>query len=88
MSDLIDRQAAIDAVQKYKREHGYDYYYCACDIERDLTELPSAQPEIIRCRDCKHYDPYDSGKAFCCLEGIDGCYPDDFCSHAERRTDE
>ena len=61
----------------------------ADDIEKLIIGcLPSAQPDIIRCRDCKHYDPYDSGKAFYCFEGIDECYPDDFCSHAERRTDE
>ena len=45
MNDLIDRQAAIDAVQKYKCEHGFDYYDCICDVERDLRSLPSVQPE-------------------------------------------
>lgn len=78
MGDLISRQAAIDAI--FGRSHEI--------IKMRIGNLPSAQPEIIRCRDCKHYDPYDSRKAFCCLEGIDGCYPDDFCSYAERRTDE
>ena len=43
MSDLIERQAAIDAVQKYKYEHGYDYADCACDIEKDLKALPSGE---------------------------------------------
>ena len=43
--DMISRQAAIDAVQKYKCEHGYAYADCACDIEKDLKALPSAQLE-------------------------------------------
>lgn len=43
--------------------------------------LPSAQPEIIRCRDCKHYDGRPCG--------IVDWYntADDFCSRAEGRTD-
>ena len=45
MYDLISRQAAIDAANKYKIEHGFDYYDCACEIERDISNLPSAQPE-------------------------------------------
>ena len=57
MDEYISRQAAIDAVQKYKCEHGYDYADCACDIEKDLKALPSAQPETDGfCTDCKEYD--------------------------------
>ena len=44
MSDLIDRQAAIDSVQKYKMEHGYEYCDFANEIENDIKNLPSAQP--------------------------------------------
>lgn len=53
--DLIDRQAAIDAIQKYKCEHGYDYADCAYDIEKDLKALPSARPE-------QRWIPWHSGK--------------------------
>ena len=43
---------------------------------------PSAQPDVIRCRDCKYYVPED----YVCRRK--GCYtyhknPDDFCSNAE-----
>ena len=55
-----------------------------------VNDLPTAQPEIIRCKDCKYGSP--NGKYGC------KCYhyrlyeahemkPEDFCSHAERRTD-
>ena len=50
-----------------------------------LKDLPSAQPEIVRCKDCKYRDADD----FCTGRG----YPnvlvpgDDFCSKAERRLD-
>lgn len=73
MSDLIDRQAAIDAIDRifdrceeienHFREDdpdrtGYrmlpDYF----TVRRFLTQQ-TAQPEIVRCEDCKHYDTHD-----------------------------
>lgn len=46
MSDLIDRQAAIDAVRSY-----YDEQYALCDsIEELIEKLPSAQPAPKRGR--------------------------------------
>ena len=51
MSDLIDRQAAIDALDDAEDAFGY----LTRDWEEVLMELPSAQPEIIYCKDCvKH----------------------------------
>lgn len=51
-------------------------------IEQIIDEQPDAQPEIIRCKDCKRYN----GRVC----GIVDFYntADDFCSRAERRTDE
>ena len=55
MSDLISRQAAIDDAHKQiwyrmNRQEMKDR------IDEWLNSLPSAQPEIIRCKDCKHRD--------------------------------
>ena len=53
------------------------------------TRLLIPQPEIIRCKDCKHHH-YDSKDIPYC-DRIDygyGWKDDDFCSRAERRTDE
>ena len=56
--------------------------HCCPRWNRVIREtLKDAQPEIIRCKDCKHYDPNDH----CYLQGAEA---DDFCSYAERRTDE
>ena len=54
------------------------------DIDmQTILNLPSAQPEIIRCRDCKHWDGVDT------CDVIDApVWDNDFCSMAERRTDE
>ena len=62
MDDTISRQAAIDAandwlldcfkVQKQDR---------SCGLIRRLEDLPSAQPEIVRCKDCKYQDKGEHG---------------------------
>ena len=59
------------------------------DIDmQTILNLPSAQPEIVRCKDCKHRDPEDKkcdcGMQWCVFPKRD----DDFCSYAERKTDE
>ena len=112
-ADCISRQAAIDAVSEYatiwmdyteamtKEEIAQEALNSAKDtMIRIIQGLPSAQPEIIRCRDCRHgyvFEPWDGEDAcrYCrrMRLGInrdsDMCVnDDDFCSQAERRTDE
>ena len=62
MSDLISRQAAIDAIEAEKIRHG-DYLtssYVGYEMaEKVVKQLPPIQPEIVRCKDCKHWIPYD-----------------------------
>ena len=51
--------------------------------KKELYVLSSAQPEIIRCKGCKHWDGVDT------CDVIDApVWDNDFCSMAERRTDE
>ena len=123
MSDLISRQAAVDAIYET-----FCYAYCDnCEkemnevlcgdchrkyqnwaaskkiISKTINSLPSVQPEIIRCKDCKYWMPYDwmfsetwrSQNMDDYLDNEIGCQycdmsmtADDFCSRAERRTDE
>ena len=54
MADLISRQAAIDAL------HMHLMYRMGTDsnkkrLDEWINNLPSVQPEIIRCKDCKHW---------------------------------
>ena len=88
MSDLIDRQAAIKAVYDLPNcYNGYsDTYDKACIIGL-LEELPSAQPEIIRCKECKHWE-YDVIFVDGWCRGKQQGNPEWFCADAERRTDE
>ena len=77
---LISRQAAIDAVGSMLRRK----FGIGGDLaEITLAGLPSAQPEIIRCKDCKHWDGVDT------CDVIDApVWDNDFCSMAERRSNE
>lgn len=62
MSDLIDRQAAIEAAKKL-----LDYYgtndiskeFADHTAERFMNWVPSAEPKIIRCKDCAEYDSHN-----------------------------
>ena len=99
-SDLINRQAAINALWKalYEYEDKTEKQFQESedldvgdwidhrifiqnmnDIDRQtILNLPSAQPEIIRCKECLMH-------GVCRFEqglGLDG-----YCSQAERRTD-
>ena len=82
MDDTSSRQAAIDAV--CKAGCGSGYCGIPCDEVKALRGLPSAQPEITYCKDCKFTDgekPIADGRYWCVLNG-GFMY---FCSDAERR---
>ena len=100
MSDLISRQAAIDALEQiFDRceeieahlpegdpdKTGYKMYPDYMTVWKYLHQLPSAQPEITRCRNCK----FASGDSRICMKfGHSPIGELDFCAWAERRTDE
>jgi len=82
MSDLISRQQAICALSTITMYKGSIPYNTA--VMR-IEQLPSAQPEIIRCRNCK----FASGDSRICMKfGHNPIGELDFCAWAERRTDE
>ena len=94
MDDLISRQAVIDAIlavtgnasvrelYEHVQEHGLSNMWsggvnAAIDI---IIAVPSAQSEIVRCKDCRW-----KYKNNCCLAVELFIIDDDFCSWAERR---
>ena len=94
--DLIYRQQAIDAVKRLSLGEK-DATRLAMRIGDYLERLPSAQPEIIRCTECKHYREYDSeyvanAVVVQCMADrypISETIPDGwFCAGAERKDDE
>lgn len=89
MSDLIDRQAAIDALNKMKIYRPLDSdRYVISDCLNKIVNLPSAQPEIIRCRECKH-NPKDTWFECPMSHLSEKQRPETaWCWKGERRTDE
>jgi hypothetical protein len=83
MNDLISRQAAIDAIEKESQVDGAYGYMDTKSIVDLLNNLPSAQPEIIRCKDCKHF----AGEGMYCSCDIIVQFDHFYCYHAERRQD-
>ena len=90
MSDLIDRQAAIDALramQTYKLFAGDDMLLIdQAGAQTELMLLPPAQPErIIHCKDCEWWTKQEcSPQGRCALFGM---YPTGgwFCGNARMR---
>ena len=80
--ELISKKAAIDAHCELCEDKGFCGDICP-DVEV-FRLIPSAQPELIRCKDCKYAD--DDGV---CQNSVGLAIQDDddFCSRAERRTD-
>lgn len=95
MSDLISRQAAIDALHtRFKDGFNEDKWWNSTHVLAAIEGLPPAQPEIIWCKDCKWYELpshkiYENCVRWMKRNGILlPIKPDDFCSRAERREDE
>ena len=89
MSDLISRQAAIDAVNRLSIGET-DAIKLAFKMGDYLKRIPDADvATVIRCKDCKKHDYcaiWDEAYFMSDIEhyGMDGFY----CAFAERRENE
>jgi len=97
MDRLISLQAAIDTLfELYEYQRDIDPTEAADLVrqgiylaEKKIEQLPSAEPEIIRCKDCKYQDENwrrVSVRWLPCMDVRTGS--NWFCGSAERRTDE
>ena len=88
-SDCISRQAAIDALCDNCDNPQAVCAHYPCDRYTAIEDLPSAQPEIIRCKDCKNSEHWyrDRRRCFFWAENGVSVFDDGFCSYAERRED-
>jgi len=87
MDDLISRQAAIKATWQ---ETGYtDPFNVMTAIRDRIKQLSPIQPEIVRCKDCKHHWTHKCMDSIpterCDLEQTFYDAEVDYCSLAERR---
>lgn len=101
-NDYISRQSAIDALHGYFDGMLETDTWSPCDVYGLIEILPSAQPDIIYCKDCKHWMPYDwmfsevwrsasmddySDDEIGCAYCDMNMHANDFCSRAERKND-
>ena len=77
--ELISRQEAIEAIKEYFKFSPLEGRQCAKAIGR----VPSAQSEIIRCKDCRWRDGSE-----CEIFPDARLFPYDFCSRAELRGEQ
>lgn len=96
MNNTIYRQMAIDSINNHFGFNIEEEYGSA--VQEVINNLPPAEPEIIRCKDCKYsYMHYPWGEDFfgsmrCMLLRSEfsvnsdlSVQEDDYCSRAERR---
>ena len=93
-NDLISRKAAIDAIRASTSKYtGFMEMemYTDDDAVEAIEALPSAQPEIIRCRECRHWytgDGYNHENGAQCALTHMWMSPDDYCSYGRRKVSE
>lgn len=101
MSDLISRQQAIDALDTIgydfsesglSEQELEEVCEAVGNVRQDMISriknLPFAEPEVIRCKDCKHHVLHPRmGVLWCTFLHSDMGY-DQFCSYAERRGEQ
>ena len=59
----------------------------ALELFGNTEQLPSAQPDIIRCKDCKHWERESICDGYCSEIEKCGFDEDHFCGYAERREE-
>ena len=105
MDELINKQEVVDLLMERAsslRGIPGDLGGACSGAAKLIMQMPPAEPQIIRCKNCKHWIPYDwmfsevwqSKNIADYPEDEIGCAwsdmamkANDFCSRAERRTE-
>ena len=89
MNDLISRQAAIESIRECAEaahdNHEWDMEQGYLNAIECIEEEPSAQPEIIRCKDCTYQVESWCGIKYCEAHGDHIGKDYDYCSNARRK---
>ncbi len=84
MDSHVSREAVIEAISDELDRIDHVPQWVFDRLENRIKRLPSAQPEIVRCKDCRYYNSEEKE----CLDLMGHgrrWEEDDFCSFAERR---
>ena len=95
MSKTQSKSICIDCFHSYVCEQFNEHRECdnkKCHFANDHFVSAADVVEVVRCKDCKWFEPYEGEehKGDCAeLVGLESCvYEDDFCSYGERRETE
>ena len=77
MDELIRRQDVIEVIQNRHMLLSKEKVL----LINDIKKLPSVEPQIIRCKDCKYYK-YGMCMKICANKSTNG-----FCDWGERETE-
>lgn len=91
MAELIERQAAIDAVTAvYVRTAGYKTRERVWETREAIQKLPTADvAPVVRCKDCEY--SYDEISYLCCSHGVCAdCEvpPNFYCAEGKRKEND
>ena len=79
MAEYIEREALLAA---YDKAHVGP----AGGARKLIEEAPAADvAPVVRCKDCKRFEPHCNGKAGLCPKRKGVARADDFCSYGERK---
>lgn len=83
----INRDKAITVIEDELDKIDHVPQWVFDRLTNRLRELPPAQPEIIRCKDCKYgiLDCDFPHERYCYFKGNEWNNDDHFCGHAKRR---
>ena len=92
MSDLIDRQEVLSCFHDWIDKYGDVHTADEMPEYKAIEALPSAQPEIIRCKDCENWalqvkDVKGDGLGSCAFHKANFVTGEGYCYWAERRED-
>lgn len=89
MSDLIDRQKAIDDIEECaeiaNRNYEYDREQGLLQAREILIEAQPVQPEIIRCKECKYWRDDHTCREHSLVSPM---MANEFCSKAEKKEND
>lgn len=85
----LQKELALYPIDDVTSEDEAGYNRAINDVQKMVLHLPSAQPEVIRCKNCKFYTPMNrETKTGICRLLMHQNFGDDwYCAGAERRTD-
>lgn len=82
--DVISREQVIEALGElatFTQDWSCHTWMYTDDVYNAIKQLPSIQPEIVRCKDCNHYEYGICKKAGLCVNKS----PNGFCDWGERK---